>query len=294
MKKILLTGGSGFIGRNISESYLATKYQIHAPKRSELDLNDDESVHNFFEKNHYDIVIHSACKPGHRNASDIGGTFYTNSRMFFNLEKYSNSYLKLINIGSGAIYDMRHYKPKMSEDYFGKNIPLDEHGFCKYVTGKYIEKSDKIIDLRVFGIFGKYEDYAIRFISNVICKAVFDLPITIKQNRKFDYLDIDDLMPILEFFIEEKTQYNSYNITPDASIELLKIAQMVNVISQKNLPITIATEGLGLEYSGDNSRLKKEIKNFEFKKIEDSITSLYSWYLGNKNSINKQLLLTDK
>lgn len=296
MKKVLLTGGSGFIGKNITESCLSKKYQIYAPNRTELDLSSDESVHNFFQKNkeNFDIVIHSACKPGHRNASDVGGLFYTNSRMFFNLAKYSDSFGKIINIGSGAIYDMQHYQPKMVEEYFGQSIPADEHGFCKYVIGKYIENSTKIIDLRVFGIFGKYEDYAIRFISNAICKAIHDLPITIRQNRKFDYIDIDDLMPILEFFIETETQHNSYNITPDSSIELLKIAKIVNEISQKNLPITVALEGFGSEYSGDNSRLKKEMKNFEFKKIEDSINGLYNWYFSNKNNINKQFLLTDK
>jgi GDP-L-fucose synthase len=296
MKKVLLTGGSGFIGKNITESYLSKKYQIYAPNRTELDLSNDESVHNFFQKNKesFDIVIHSACKPGHRNASDIGGLFYTNSRMFFNLAKYSDSFGKIINIGSGAIYDMRHYQPKMTEEYFGQSIPADEHGFCKYVVGKYIKNSNKIVDLRVFGIFGKYEDYAIRFISNAICKAIHNLPITIRQNRKFDYIDIDDLMPILEFFIETKTKYNSYNITPDSSIELLKIAEIVNSISKKDLPINFALEGFGLEYSGDNFRLKKEIKNFEFKKIENSISDLYDWYSSNKNNINKQFLLTDK
>lgn len=296
MKKVLLTGGSGFIGKNITESYLSKKYQIYAPNRTELDLSNDESVHNFFQKNkeNFDIVIHSACKPGHRNASEVGGLFYTNSRMFFNLAKYSDSFGKIINIGSGAIYDMQHYQPKMAEEYFGQSIPADEHGFCKYVIGKYIDNSTKIIDLRVFGIFGKYEDYAIRFISNAICKAIHDLPITIRQNRKFDYIDIDDLMPILEFFIETETKHNSYNITPDASIELLKIAEIVNTISQKNLPIKVALEGFGSEYSGDNSRLKKEMKNFEFKKIADSINGLYNWYFSNKNNINKNLLLTDK
>jgi GDP-L-fucose synthase len=101
-------------------------------------------------------------------------------------------------------------------------------------------------------------------------------------------------MPILEFFIETRTQYNSYNITPDSSIELLKIAEIVNSISKKDLPINVALEGFGSEYSGDNSRLKKEIKNFEFKKIENSISDLYNWYSSNKNNINKQFLLTDK
>ncbi len=294
MKKILLTGGSGFIGQNITESYLAKKYSIIAPKRSELDLSNDVSVQNFFQKNKFDLVIHSACKPGHRNAADTNGVFYTNSRMFFNLMKHSDSFAKMLNIGSGAIYDMRHYKPKMQEEYFAENIPVDEHGFCKYVIGKQIENSKKVIDLRVFGIFGKYEDYAIRFISNAICKAIFDLPITIRQNRKFDYLDVNDLMPILEFFIENEVQFNSYNITPDNSVELLEIAKIINAISKKNLPITIAMEGFGSEYSGDNARLKKEIKNFEFKKIEDSISDLYKWHLLNKENLDKKLLLTDK
>ncbi len=294
MKKILLTGGSGFIGKNITESYLTEKYHIIAPKRAELDLTNDESVQNFFQKNNnFDAVIHSACRPGHRNAGDISGLFYSNSRMFFNLAKYSYSYGKLIDIGSGAIYDGRHYKPKMREEYFGTTIPADDHGFCKYVIGKYVEKHPNIVDLRVFGIFGKYEDYAIRFISNAICKAIFDLPITIKQNRKFDYLYVDDLMPVLEFFIENKAQFDAYNITPDKSVELLEIAKIINSISQKNLPIIVATEGLGLEYSGENSRLKKEM-NYKFKKIEDSVGELYNWYLSNKNNIDKQLLLTDK
>lgn len=294
MKKILLTGGSGFIGKNIVESYLAEKYQIIAPKRVELDVADDESVRNFFQKNkNFDVVIHSACKPGHRNAVDASGVFYTNSRMFFNLEKHSNSFGKMIVIGSGAIYDMRHYQPKMKEEYFGENIPADEHGFCKYVIEKSIEKSSNIADLRVFGIFGKYEDYAIRFISNAICKTIFDLPITIRQNRKFDYIYVDDLMPVLEFFIEHDSCHRSYNVTPDSAVSLLEIAEIVKKISQKNLEIKVAQSGFGSEYSGDNSRLKSEI-NFKFRNIEEAISELYHWYLSNKNNLDKQLLLTDK
>ncbi len=37
MKELLLTGGSGFIGRNILESYLARDFRISAPTSRELD-----------------------------------------------------------------------------------------------------------------------------------------------------------------------------------------------------------------------------------------------------------------
>ena len=246
MRKILLTGGSGFIGKNILESCLAEKYEIIAPRHKELDVADTESVDRFFSNHKIDYVIHAAVKPGHRNAPDLSNLFLTNTRMFFNLERHSSDYEKMIVIGSGAIYDGTKYRPKMSEEEWLKYIPEDEHGYCKYVCEKVIQNSCNIYDLRVFGIFGKYEDYAIRFISNAICKAIFDLPITIRQNRKFDYIYVNDLIPVLDWFIQHTPLHHSYNITPDESISLLDLAKIVRKVADKNeLPIQIAQDGYG-------------------------------------------------
>jgi len=293
-KQILITGGSGFIGKNILESYLAEKYDIFAPSKAEFNLIDDKSVCRYFLDKKFDVIIHAACKPGHRNAKDLSGVFFENTKMFVNLLQHQEKYKKLINIGSGAIYDTRTSILKIKEDFVGKNIPQDEHGFCKYVEGEIIKNSENIVDLRIFGIFGKYEDYAIRFISNAICKAIFDLPITIKQNRNFDYVYVNDLMLILEYFIESNSQYKAYNITPDNSITLLELAEKINEISGKNLPVEIAKSGMGLEYSGDNSRLKSEIPSVKFTPIDTAITELYAWYNQNKKNINKEFLLFDK
>jgi GDP-L-fucose synthase len=292
--RILVTGGSGFIGRNIKESFLNEKYQIVAPPRAELDCSNDESVERFFLKNSFDIILHSAYKPGHRNAPDKTGIFLTNSRMVFNLLKYQSSWGKLITMGSGAIYDMENYLPKMKEEYFGTHIPKDEHGYNKYILGLLLPNYKNVIDFRIFSIFGKYEDYAIRFISNAICKTLFDLPITIKQNRNFDFLFIDDLMPIIDHFITNPNGHPAYNITPDRSIELLAVAKIVKEVSGKNLEINVAKEGLALEYSGDNSRLRLEIQNLKLTPIRKSIECLYDWYKGNEQNIDINKLLTDK
>ena len=292
--KILVTGGSGFIGKNIKESYLAGKYEISAPGRQELDCSDDESVKLFFEKHSFDVVIHSAAKAGHRNSADTSNLFLTNSRMLFNLLKYQHRWGKLINMGSGAIYDMQNYQPKMPEGYFGTHIPKDEHGYNKYIFAKVLPSLNHVYDFRIFGIFGKYEDYAIRFISNAICKAIFDLPITLRQNRKFDYLFIDDLMPVLDHFITHNPVEKSFNITPDKSIELLKIAEIVREVSGNNSEIRVAQQGLGMEYSGNNALLRSEIKNLDFTPIETAIRHLHDWYVHNKAGINKDLLLVDK
>jgi len=293
-KTILLTGGSGFIGKNIKESFLVTNYNLLAPTSVELNLIDTISVDNYFNRNHIDVVIHSAVKPSHRNAKEFQNLLHFNTRMFFNLERHSDKYEKMLVIGSGAIYDNRNYHPKMKEEDYIQNIPIDDHGYCKYVCEKVIEHSSNIYDLRVFGVFGKYEDYAIRFISNAICKTLFDLPITIKQNRKFDYIYIDNLIQIIDWFIGNKPQYRSYNITPDESISLYDLALIVKKISGKELPIVVNLDGLGLEYSGDNNRLRNEIPDFNFTSLTLSVSELYNWYFSNANQINKNLLLTDK
>lgn len=292
--KILVTGGNGFIGKNIKESYLAQKYTIVAPSRLELDCSDDKSVEAYFKKHSFDVVIHSAAKAGHRNAADISNLFLINSRMMFNLLKHQNSWGKLLNMGSGAIYDMQNYIPKMPETYFGTHIPKDEHGYNKYILGKLLPSLNNVYDFRIFGIFGKYEDYAIRFISNAICKSLFDLPITLRQNKKFDYLYINDLIPVLDHFIAHNPKEKSFNITPDNSIELLKIAELVKTISKKDIEIKVAQDGFGMEYSGDNSLLRKEISSLQFTPIESSVKELYDWYESSKNNLNKDCLLVDK
>jgi GDP-L-fucose synthase len=294
-KTILLTGASGFIGRNIRESYLSGKYALLTPSSRELNVADGEAVDGFFRKNKVDVVIHSAGKPGHRNAKDPTNIFLTNTKMFFNLEKHRQEYEKMLVLGSGAIYDMRSYRPKMREESFGDVIPADEHGFCKYVCGRTIERSANIYDLRIFGIFGRYEDYAIRFISNAICKALLDLPITIKQNRYFDFLDVDDLMPVLEWFVENTPRYHAYNITPDSAVTLHDVACMVREVAGKShLPIKVAQEGMAPEYSGANARLRREISNLTLMPIRKSIEKLYLWYAENRHLIDRNLLLHDK
>lgn len=294
MKKILLTGGNGFIGKNIQESFLSEKYEIIAPRSFELNLIDTDNVDNYFKDEFFDVVIHCAAKPGHRNAKDTTNLFYSNLRMFENLERQKDKYSKFINIGSGAIYDVSQNISDIEEDDLLKSIPADEHGFCKYVEHKLIEKLDNFIDLNIFGIFGKYEDWEIRFISNAICKTIFDLPITIRQNRRFSYLFINDLMPILDYFIQNDVEYKSYNVVPDKNVELLEIAKIIKDISKKDIEIKVSQNGYGLDYTGSNIRLKKEIDSLAFTDITESVKTLYRYYEQNKSLINKDLLLFDK
>ncbi|MDD2773559.1 MAG: NAD(P)-dependent oxidoreductase [Elusimicrobiales bacterium] len=294
MKKILVTGGTGFIGRNVVEAF-ADIYDVSAPSHAELELADARAVRGYFRGKSFDAIIHCAIKPGHRNAKDAAGLLYSNTRQFFNLADCADSWEKMVFLTSGLVYNQNKYSPKMREDYFGEYPPEDEVGFAKYLCAGYAEKcGGEITELRPFGVYGKYEDYAIRFISNALCKTLFDMPVTIKQNRRFDYVHVSDLVAAIRHFVETPARHAAYNVTPDKSAELAQIAALALEISGKELPVIIKTPGMGAEYSGDNSRLKAEFPDFPRTGLKEGMLSLYQWYAARKNSLDKSLLLEDK
>lgn len=59
MKKILITGGSGFLGCRLAY-YFKDKYELLLPSHSELNVSREEAVREYMEKNLPDIVIHCA------------------------------------------------------------------------------------------------------------------------------------------------------------------------------------------------------------------------------------------
>jgi len=279
---VLITGARGFIGKNLCEYFSQNgRYKVFSPYHNELELLDTDRVKKYIDYNNINLIIHGANVGGSRKTGydklNKDEVVCKNTKMFFNLADTLNGEKRMIFLGSGAEYDLRYYKPKMKEEYFGMHIPEDAYGYSKYICMKYIENSSNIINLRLFGVFGKYEDYNYRFISNVIIKNLFDLPIVINQNVYFDFLYINDLLKIVEYFIHNKGKYKDYNVTPTNSIDLITIANKINQISKKSSEIIINNEGLNNEYSGDNARLLGELGDFKFTTYAESFKELYKY-----------------
>lgn len=291
--KILLTGGSGFIGKNILEQ-LGDKYIFLAPSRQELDLKDSETVFTYLKNEAVDLVLHLANIGGSRKQSGLENVAYNNLLIYFNLIKAKSLYKRLIVLGSGAEYDKRGPIKSIKENEFDKKIPVDQYGFSKYVMSKYAEQTDYITHLRLFAVFGKYEDYEIRFISNSICKALFDLPITIKKNVFFDYLHINDFVGIIDKFLEHSPKNIHYNVGSGQPIDLLSLAKIILKVIGKDLPIQIAQSGLNNEYTCDITKLKEEFPEIKYTVLEDSIKSLVLYYQKILPTLDKNLFLYDK
>lgn len=294
-KKVLITGASGFIGRNLAEQ-LSSEHLIYAPSSRELDLLNGEKVERYLIRGRFTEIIHCATHNATvTSTKDLSLVFYNNVRMFFTLARCHRYYNRMFYFGSGADYGIDHYIPKMKEGYFDTYLPKDNYGFSKYIMSKFSGYISNIYDLRLFGCFGKYEDWRIRFISNAICKALYDLDITMRQNVFFDYLYVNDLAQIMKLFLKkDNLQYHHYNVCTGTSIDLKTLAKIVLKVSGKKLAIKVAVSGLKPEYSGDNSRLVREIAHFSFTPIEEALRELYQWYANHKKDIDKNELLIDK
>ncbi len=277
MKNVFITGANGFIGKNIKEQ-LKDKYHLLTPSRQELDLLDVKRVDRYFSKNRIDVVVHSAIVGGSIKEQEVSSALSDNIKIFLNIVKNKNKFGRMIQFGTGAEYDKNRPLIKVRETDFGKSIPQDDYSLYKYISSMIIENLDNAISLRIFGLFGKYDDHKLRFISNSICRNLEGLTITINQNRNFDYMYIDDFVKIVDYFISHKASHKFYNIGTGSTIDLIAILKIINNISNKKSKIIVKKPGLGNEYTCNNNRLLKEIPNLQFTDIQEAIGRLYRWY----------------
>jgi GDP-L-fucose synthase len=277
MKKVLITGSNGFIGRNLVEC-LRGKYEICCPSSKALDLREEQAVQMYLEQHQFDVVIHSARQNRTPRKIIPYDLLEGNLRMFFNLERCHDLYGKMIYFGSYAEYDKEHEMRNVSEDYIDTYVPREPYGFSKYVMAKACEKQKNITELCLFGVYGKYEEWQRRFISNNIIRSIKGYPMLLSQNAMFDYLYVNDLSKIIEWFMEHEPKQKHYNICSGKTVDLLSIAQMINEVSGQDREIRVAKEGWQLEYSGNNSRLLDEMGAFSFADLKSTIKEMWNYY----------------
>lgn len=287
MKNILVTGGRGFVGKNICEG-LENRYNVFSPTHSQMDVCDYESLAKYVVGNRIDIIIHSAIyypKPG-----EDPRELYYDMLMFTNIEKISHSVEKVLYFGSGAEYDKRRNIRMISEQHFGESIPVSEYGLAKYNMNLIARKSSNIYNLRFFGLFGKYEHWEKCFISNICCKALFDFPLTIRKDCYFDFFFIEDLIPVLIWFIENNPDFHDYNVSSGEEFLLSEFAKTMLEVTGKDLPIILLSDERNLDYSSDNSRLMKQIPSLQITDKSEAFKRLGEYYKENINQIDYAIL----
>lgn len=292
---ILITGSNGFVGTHLKE-YLLCNYSndiLFIPSSKELDLVDECAVDKYILLNKIDIIIHLANRGGGRDTLDMKNITEYNLRIFFNIAKHEKNVKKIISFGSGAEYGKHKPIVDAKEEEYLLSQPLDEYGFYKSVTSKYIEKSDNIVQLRIFGAYGEYENYRYKFISNAIVKNLLNLPIVINKNVYFDYIYIDDLVKMIDWFIHNEAKEKIYNVTTGQKIDLLSLVNIVNETSDFKSETRVLNAGLNNEYTSNNERLLNEIGDFDFISHKNAIIKMRKYFKNNLNNLDVKVIIED-
>ena len=274
--KLLIIGGTGFIGKNLKEYFSKQReISVYSPTRQELNLVDDIACMDYIKSLKPDIVIHSAVQID---------SLENSLKAFYNIYNAHEYFGHMIQIGSGSEYDRRYYEPRINETPFFKSIPVDTYGLTKFSIATVLENTlnKKFTNLRCFGVFGKYEDYSRRFISNNICNTIAGLPISLNRDMLFDYIWVEDFAKFTHSILDKLPLPSvSYNFCSGNPISLLSLAKIIKKLMNTEIKIQVKNSGMNKEYSGDPSKLFNEVGNFEFTAFEDSIKSLIEFYQNN-------------
>ena len=108
-KRILVTGGAGFLGRNVCAALRLRKpAEILAPRKADFDLTEQTRVRQLLDDTRPDIVVHLAAVVGGigANRANPGRFFYENAVMGILLleEARRRGVAKFVNVGTICSY----------------------------------------------------------------------------------------------------------------------------------------------------------------------------------------------
>ena len=222
---ILLTGGSGFVGRSII-SHLGDKYNIVAPTSSELNLTNSDEVDYYINKDNFHFIVNCSVKGGRRTNIDTEKDFYDNIKMFDNLLKHVNLNRNLITFSSGAeIYS-----------------PTSFYGFSKKICTSLVKNKSNIKNIRIYNVFGEL-GMKDSFVYASIEKCLKNEDIIVWDDKYFDIFYIKDLIKIIDsLIIKNSPNYEEIDCVYDQKYKLSEIANLIKNLSNSKSNIIIKND----------------------------------------------------
>jgi len=316
MKKILVTGGAGFIGAHLVERLINLKYKVMVVDKLKTiggipyinpkclfikgNILENKTLKKI-EKWKPKIIFHLAAQSGGESAYDDPKYDYLTNGYGTYLISLLSKKIKVelfVYTSSVAVYGS-------SSNKIFENSSLDPqsiYGISKYIGEMFIRQilyptNIRTVIFRLFNTFGPGENLNFLKKGMVSIYASYlwrNKPIIVKGSlsrfRNFNY--IDDCINVLLKSIDNKNLNKNeiFNLTSSKLIKIKDLIKlMLNINNNKNHKIVVEsqTKGDSFGYNGSNAYLKKKFNNYNFLTIKNSLIKYFKWI--NKLPINKDL-----
>lgn len=307
--KILVTGGSGLVGKAIEEVSKNYNYEFVFLSSKDGDLRDFVQTHKIFSTHKPDFVIHLA--------ADVGGLFKNITRrvnmlennLLINTNVLKCSHLfkvkKVISCLSTCIFPENTTYP-LTESMLHNGPPHDTNSGYAYskrilsVQSKAYreEYNDNFICFIPTNVYGKHDNFSLsdgHVIPSLIHKCYLskqqDLDFEVKGTgtplRQFIYSI--DLAKLIMFVLEEynETQDIILSVPPEHEVSITNVAEIIaNEMKNDKLVFNSKFSDGQHKKTVDNSKLSSLI-NFEFTQIENGIRDTIKWFIENYDNCRK-------
>jgi len=224
MKKILLTGGNGMVGRTILDHQKNSCWEFLSPRSSVLDLTDFSATLDYVAEAKPDYIIHAAGRVGgiHANVSHPVDFLVTNLDIGRNiiLAAKQAGVKRLLNLGSSCMYPRNAPNPLMEEMILQGELEPTNEGYalakvvalrlCEYINKETPDLEYKtMIPCNIYGGFDKFDPEHSHLIPAILhklhtAKSNADAAVEIwgDGNARREFMYADDLADAIYFALE--------------------------------------------------------------------------------------------
>ena len=302
--KILLTGGSGMVGKNILENEQANLYKFIHPNSDELNLLEKDKIFDFLSTYQPDLIIHAAGRVGgiQANISDPEGFFMDNLLMGVNLISVADAVKcsKVLNLGSSCMYP-KDIEETLSESMVlqGQLEPTNEgyalakiavSKLCEYISMSKENRSYKtVIPCNLYGRYDHFDESRSHLIPAVIRKLYLAeregkeiVSIWGDGSARREFMSASDLADFIFFAIKDfdrLPQNINVGIGHDYSVKEY-YEQVAKVVGYKGSFEYDLTKPQGMRRKLVNIQLLNEIGWEHKTSLHDGLIEAYEYYLS--------------
>lgn len=264
--KILITGAGGFIGSYLAQNL--SPHDIHALTRQDLDLCDPFAVKQTLAANHYDAVIHCASRGRNDARSCDPSILSDNIISWANLATNRNYYGMLINLATGAEFDLSCDINNVQEQDIWKFYPEHSYGLSKNIIARSAQMLPDFYNLRIFGCFDSSEDDR-RPLRRLYQNLTQDQPFTVTGDRLFDMISLEDLTCVIRAVLDGQIVDKDLNVVYNSKHRLSEILTMFAKYHNLDSELIQVESVDNKNYTGSGDRLNQY--NLQLLGLEHSL-----------------------